>query len=146
MADHVHRQIRDALATALGGLATTGTNVFPNRIAPVPDGKLPALCIFADDESSENISSDGPAAQQRTLVVIVEARDKGATVDDTLDQISKEVEVALSGGLTVGGRHLDLTYTGMQFDDTQAEKPAAIKRMRFSVSFFTHSNSPDTFA
>lgn len=146
MAYHVHRQIRDALATALTGLATTGANVFPNRIAPVPDGKLPALCIFADDESSENATVHSPALQERTLSVIVEARTKGDNVDDTLDQISKEVEGALSGGLTVGGRPLDFTYTGMQFDDEQAEKPAAIKRMRFSVSFVTQADKPDTFS
>lgn len=145
MADHLHRQIREAMESKLTGLATTGTNVFANRLAALPEAKLPALRLFADREGAEALTVHRPTALQRTLEVVVECCAKAAgNLDDTLDLINKEVEVALSGGITVGGRTLDLTYLGMELDLEPGDKPVGVKRLRFSIPFTAMSNAPDT--
>lgn len=147
MANHLHRQIREALETALTGLATTGANVFANRLAALDESKLPALRIYADAEESARQDFGTPHLQERTLALVVECCAKeAANLDDTLDQISKEVEVALAAGITLGGAHLDFTYLGMEFDDELANKPVGVKRLRFSVPFVALSNAPDSFA
>lgn len=146
MADHLHAQIRAALATALTGLASTGANVFRNRLAVVPESKLPALCIFADSESAEIATFHIDPLIDRVLNVTIEARAKGDAVDDTLDQISLEVEAQLALGVTVAGRLLTFNYAGMEYDDELADKPIAVKRLRFTVSFTAAASAPDTLS
>ena len=144
MANHLHKQIRDALVTALTGLATTGSRVFANRLRPMQDTDLPGLRIYLDDEQAETLTGDSPYVQQRTLTASVEACAKVAIgLDDTLDLISKEVEIALSAGLTIGSRTLDVFYTGMRFDEEQLDKPVGVKRMQFSILFRAMHNAPD---
>lgn len=144
MADHLHKQIRGAVVTKLTGLTTSGSRVYANRLAPLPDTTLPSLTITLDDETAEGLTVHQPQAQERTLTLSVSAMAKAsAGLDDTLDLMSKEVEIALSGGITIGGVHLDVLYTGMQFDDEQLDKPVGVKRMTFSIVFTAMNNAPD---
>lgn len=147
MADHIHKQIRDKVKTALTGLTTTGARVWANRLQPLQDANLPGLRIFADEERAELLTATDDYIQRRELTVFVEACSKKATgLDDELDLISKEVEVALAGGITVAGRDLEVFYTGMSFDDEQLDKPVGVKRMTFSISFQASAGTPDAFA
>lgn len=142
MAHHAHRQIREAVATLLTGLTTTGSRVYPNRLHPLTDANLPGLRIFMDDE--EVIGSNTDKTQDRRPMLIVECCAKSNdALDDTLDGSSKEVEVALSGGITIGGNWIDAEYAGMQFDDALAEKPCGLKRLRFAITFTAAANAPD---
>jgi hypothetical protein len=147
--NHLHRQIREAVETLLTGLTTTGSKVYANRLQPMADGNLPGLRIFMDQEESSVLTVHAPQMQDRQLGIIVECCAKvsaapGSTpLDDTLDQISKEVEVALSAGVTLGGKNLPVTYLGMQFDDELVDKPIGIKRLRFSLNYSAYSNAPD---
>ena len=103
MAYHVHRQIREAAATKLTGLTTTGSNVFTNRLYSLATANLPALRITLDNETAEAITIHQPFALARSLILSVECCAQGGdTVDDTCDQMSKEVEIALSAGFVVG--------------------------------------------
>lgn len=142
MANHLHRQIREAVETLLTGLTTTGSRVYPNRLQPLNDANLPGLRVFMDDE--EVTSSSFDKSQERRLSMIVECCAKVATsLDDVLDASSKEVEVALSGGITIGSNWIDVEYAGMQFDDALADKPVGVKRLRFSITYTAASNAPD---
>lgn len=144
MADHLHKQIRDKLKTALTGLTTTGSRVWANRLQPLQDANLPALRLYADEERTEPLTIHAPRMVSRELTVVVEACAKATTaLDDTLDLISKEVEIALAAGLTFGAVNLPVFYTGMSFDDEQLDKPVAVKRMTFSIPFQAMSNAPD---
>src|SRR5574343_361509 len=112
MANHVHKQIRDAVKTALTGLATTGSRVWANRLQVMQDADLPGLRIYADDETSADLSMHAPGISERQLTLVVEAVVKAVSgLDDTLDQIAKEVETALAGTITVSGKPLDIAYT-----------------------------------
>ena len=144
MANHLHKQIRDALKTALTGLATTGSRVYANRLQPMADANLPGLRIFTDAEEVEALTLHAPAMQSRRLELVVECCAKAASgLDDTLDQISKEVEVAMASGITISGISLEVMYLGMQFDDDLADKPVGVKRLRFSIGYTATSNAPD---
>lgn len=147
MADHLHKQIRAALVTALTGLATTGSRVWANRLQPMQDANLPGLRIFADEERAEMLTATDDYVLRRELTVFVEACSKKVSgLDDELDLISKEVETALAGGITVAGRDIEVLYTGMSFDDEQLDKPVGVKRMTFTVSFQAAAGTPDAFA
>jgi len=144
MADHLHKQIRAALVTALTGLTTTGSRVFANRLYVLQDANLPGLRIYCDEERAEPLTVHSPQMQARELTVSVEAVAKAASgLDDTLDQIAKEVEVALAAGITVAGETLEVIYAGMSYDDEALDKPVGAKRMRFSIPFQAMSNAPD---
>lgn len=147
MANHLHRQIREALETLLSGLTTTQSRVYANRLQPMTDATLPGLRIYADQEEASVLTVHSPQMQERRLELIVECCAKASTaLDDTLDQISKEVEVAISAGITLSGKTLPITYLGMQFDDELADKPVGIKRLRFSIEFSAMNNAPDVLA
>lgn len=145
MADHVHKQIRSALVTKLTGLTTSGARVYANRLYPMDSANLPGLRIYADSETAEVVSIHAPQLQTRELSVAVEACALAASgLDDTLDLMSKEVEIALSSGLTVGSTTLVVSYTGMSYEDEAADKPVGVKRMTFSIPFEVAANAPDT--
>ncbi len=144
MADHLHKQIRAAIKAATTGLATTGANVFANRVQSLGDANLPGLRIYDDSEDAEPLTIHQPHAQQRTYDVLIEccAKDFGDP-DAVTDQASKEVETVMSAGITVQSKHLDVVYRGMGRDRDLSDKPIAVKRLRFTVSFTAMSNAPD---
>lgn len=140
---HLHTQIRGAVVTALTGLATTGPRVYANRLMQLPDALQPTLVVTLDEESAEGILIHAPQTYQRRLALVVAAYAKAsAGLDDTLDQIGLEVENALSGGINVGGRTLDLNYTGMTFDDELSDQSTGVRRMTFDCEFT--AATPDT--
>lgn len=112
MANHVRRQIRDAVAARVTGLATTGARVYVNNVDPLAVSELPAITIRNGAETVErmSIASPNPAVRRaQTLIVTANARATSA-VWDTLDQICQEVEVAMLGtldALLLGGLALD---------------------------------------
>ena len=147
MADHLHKQIRSALVTKLTGLTTSGARVYANRLQPLPDALQPTLLITLDEERASGMTIHQPQAQDRELSVVVSAYAKAvSSLDDTLDLMSKEVEIALASGITVGSRTLGVFYTGMSFDDDQLDKPVGVKRMTFSITYTAMSNAPDTLS
>ena len=100
MANHLRRQIRERAATTLTGLTTTGSNVFQSRVYPMESAGLPGLCIYTTEETVEMQSMGGTRHVSRDLTLIVEGyATDSANVDDTLDQIGKEVEIAMSGDI-----------------------------------------------
>lgn len=144
MAHHAHRQIREALTTALTGLATSGARVYPNRLYPMADANLPGLRVFVDQDAVEAQSIHTPHVQGHTLSVSVECCAKAAAdLDDTVDQMGKEVEIALAAGFTVGGVWLQPVLTGSQFTDEPGGTPAAVKRLTFDLTYSTLNDAPD---
>ena len=102
MANHLRRQIRERAATTLTGLTTTGSNVFQSRVYPMESAGLPGLCIYTTEETVEMQSMGATRHVSRDLTLIVEGyATDSANVDDTLDQIGKEIEVAMSGDITL---------------------------------------------
>ena len=146
MAAHLHTQIRAAVVTALTGLTTSGPRVYANRLMQLPDALSPTLNVTLDEESAEALTIHQASAERRlTLVVACHAK-AAAGLDDTLDLMSKEVEIALAAGITVAARVLPCDYTGMSYDDELGDKPVGVKRLTYSILFSAMSNAPDVLA
>jgi hypothetical protein len=145
MANHLRQQIREAAAALLTGLTTTGPRVYQSRVYPLAEGQLPALRVWTRDESIEQAAFGGAArAQVRTLTLVVEACAKAGTdLDDTLDTMAKEVEVALAGAtFTALAKDCQLADTEIELVG-EGEQPLGVARLAFRVLYMTAANAPD---
>src|SRR3954462_10175271 len=101
MTIHPRTTIRHTVANTLSNLEMTGSRVFKSKQNTWERDQLPGISIYTD---SELVSyEDAERSQQRTLTLLVDcvAADSG-DMEDTLDEISRQVEVAIAGdrGLT----------------------------------------------
>lgn len=144
---HVRKQIRDALATAVTGLATTGANVYTSRVYPISSASLPALLVYTKDESSEYLTVAKPRTILRTLSAVIDIYVKGnTTYDDTIDSIAAEVETALSD-VTLSGIAKDLMITGFATEFSgDPDQPVGTATLSIDVEYVTIENSPEVAA
>jgi hypothetical protein len=146
MADHVRKQLRAAVATAVTGLPTTGARVYTARAYALDaDTETPGLLILTPSEGAEPGDIHGGIGRQITVTVTAVVKSTGA-VQDTLDQIAKEVEPALVGPakLQVGAKRVDIEYLGAEFVmDDSADRKTAELEMSFRAEIFTAPGVPD---
>lgn len=149
MADHLRKQIRDAAigASVLGNLATTGSRVYESRTHELQDANVPGLRVYTNNEQVAMADGAGGATRtsMRTLDLVVECCSKKSSgMDDELDAMIKEVEVALAANQGLGGakwvqlRSIEIDMEG------EAEKEIGVARMTFEVVYFAALSTPDT--
>jgi hypothetical protein len=145
MANHVRRQLREAVAAALTGLATTGSRVFASRVYPLQSAELPGLAIYTTSESAVEETIETDPTQRREIEVRVDAcAAPAADLDDVLDQIAQEVEIALQPGVLIGSISVELAYEGAEISmSAEAAKPHGLCSMTFRGVLFTQSGAPD---
>ena len=115
MANHLRRQIRERVATTLTGLSTTGSNVFQSRIYPMESAGLPGLCVYTQEESVGIQSMGGTRNVSRDLTLIIEGyASASSNIDDTMDAIGKEVEVAMAGDIEINNLAQDSYLSGVE--------------------------------
>lgn len=144
MSEHVRKQIRKAAVAALQGLATTGDRVFESRVYPIDRAKMPGLLVYTTTEDSAR--EDSPTESMRDLILIVygvvRISDK---IEDELDDIALEVEIALDGlglaGLAKIYGGIQGTVSTMEVDD--ADKPHGAIAMEFLYTYRTAAGAPD---
>ena len=145
MANHIRQQIREKFGTTLTGLTTTGSNVFESRVYPLENTNLPALIIYTKSETSEPIVIGTDRVMSRELLVIVECYAKATSnFDDTIDTISKEVEVAIAADRTLDGLAKDcyLESTEIEFNG-EGEKPLGYVSLTFLTNYYVKETNPD---
>ena len=113
---HVRQSIRERIATNCTGLTTTGTNVFQSRIYNLESGNLPCLLIYSKSETSDRLTMQPTDSLNRDLDVVVEGYVRATTIDDTLDTISAEVEVAIAGDPTCNDLAIDTFLSSTEID------------------------------
>ena len=146
MAHHLRRQIREAVASAVTGLTTTGSRVFQSRLYPLAETDLPCLLLRTQSESSESVSLPAPRLLQRTLRLHVTAVARAVDdLDDTLDLICQEVEAALAMPCAaLGGVAKLITLSGTEIDlRGESEQPIGQADMAFDVVYMAAENAPD---
>lgn len=153
MAAHVRKQIRAALVTALTGLSTTGNNVFAGRASDreLQASNLPALKIdTVDGGDIETLSMGGVARllERRLVVTLTAVVKSNSTPQDTVDQIFKEVEVALSASVsanTLGGLVKHITPIGEPQIEIVGEGETTVVegKQNFLAPYVTALNAPD---
>ena len=142
---HLRQSIRERIATDLTGLSTTGSNVFQSRVYPVEDGSLPCLLVYTTSEESEVTEIASPRPMTRFLNVIVHGVVGATTPDDTLDTISKEVEVALAGDVSINSlaNNSYLSSTSIEFNSDGA-KPIGTVMLNYVVEYRNLDNNPES--
>lgn len=146
MANHLRRQIRERVATMLTGLSTTGSNVFQSHVYPLENADLPALCIYTQDEEIEVGAMGDPRVCHSTMTLIVDGyAQTSSNLDDQLDQIGKEVQVAMAGDIDINNlvkdsylSSVDISYSG------EGTSPIGIIRHNYSVLYRYAENAPDS--
>ena len=142
MADHVRKQIRDAAVTALTGLATTGTRVFPTRFHPHAEADLPLLAVYTTQEADEPVALGDDPPLDRLVDVVVECVARAAAaVEDTIDTMAAEVEAAMHAAIQSGGLAA-LVHDGVPLAwefafDPEANQELAAGVMTFRLQYAT---------
>tara|TARA_Y100001973_G_C5148886_1_gene306989 strand:- start:60 stop:506 length:447 start_codon:yes stop_codon:yes gene_type:complete len=142
---HLRQQIRERAATRLTGLSTTGSNVFQSRTYPLERASLPGICIFTNEETSEIQSQGNPRNVQKILSLSIQGfATQGFTgVDDTLDTISKEIEIAMQGDINLNNLAQDsyLSETSISISG-EGEKEIGSVTLTYTVIYQHAENNP----
>lgn len=141
---HHRKALRDAVVTALTGLASTGARVYPTRTYPVDAAALPALCVYTLSEASEVHNMGAARSLLRVLDLAVEAvAQVNDTLDDTLDQICLEVETAIGADPTLGGKCYDCSLAATKIAVRgEAEKETGSAVLSFALRYRTRAGDP----
>lgn len=145
---HVRRQIREAIGTALLGLPTTASRVYQSRTLGLGREDLPCLLIYTRSEDVD-VASKG-RDQARALELVIEGVAKQTDdLDDKLDAMAEEVEVAIEGAGRLGGlaQSVELTRSEIGSDEeTQVRigSDAGTVRLVYSVQYATAAGDPTT--
>ena len=136
---HYRQQIREQVATTLTGLDTIGNNVFQSRIYDIEESKLPCLCVYTTEESSEPISMSPPRSIEKILNLVIEVYVKGQNSSSDLETILKEVKEKMFTDRLINNLAKDsylttqeLTYNG------EGDKNIAVGVLTYQV-FYHHT-------
>jgi hypothetical protein len=107
--------------------------------------ELPGLKVFTGSEAVEVIEISSNPLQERNLTVTVTAVAKAVSdLDDALDQMIKEVEVAVASSSTLGGLVKDVVLTGSDVEmNADAEMPTGQAVLTFNANYYTRAQAPD---
>lgn len=146
MADHLRQQIRERIALDVTGLVTTGANVFQSRVYPIEDSKLPCLLVYSNSEESEILNQGSPRLLLRTLSITIQGvASEASGIDDKLDLIAKEIEIAMAADVDINGLAQDSFMTSSEIDFTSdGAKTIGTLRINFQIEYRTLDNAPDS--
>ena len=145
MANHLRRRIRERAASTLGSLSTTGSRVYQSRVYPMESASLPGLCIYTQSEDVSIDTMGSPRTVSRELDLIVEGYATGSNLDDTLDEIGKQVETALAGDIGLNNLATDSFLSAVEINYSgDGEKPTGVIKHTYSVIYRNAENAPDT--
>lgn len=145
---HARTQVRNAVVTALTGLATTGARVYAGRTRVLAVGHQPTLLVYARETRSEP-DSRPPRKLMHTLTLVVEGRvsNAGATAaaatEAQLDQIELEVATAIAANATLGGLVLDVLPVRSTLNaQAPGERHEGEVRIEFEIEYRTAESAP----
>ena len=142
---HLRQSIRERVATDVTGLTTTGSNVFQTRLYPVESASLPCLLVYTTSEESEVDEMASPRPMTRSLNVVVQGIVSSTQPDDTLDLISKEVEGALAGDVTINSLASNSYLSSTEIEiNADGSKPVGIVMLNYVVEYRNLDNNPES--
>lgn len=141
LVDRLKNQVDDAYLT------DAQDKIYGSRSKPLFDQLLPAILVYARSENitQERFASDGFGATKRELEIAIEAVVLGGEqVDETLDNIAKQIEDAFDGWemptrkadvLKIKSTEIDISIDG--------GKIYGAVRLTYSITYYTSSKQPD---
>jgi hypothetical protein len=128
-------------------LTTTGARVYQARVYPLATADLPGLAIYTNAETSEEDEIGGASRLlMRTLEIKIDGYSRRTSgLDDELDTICAEVEVAIMDDSTVQGlvSNLFISETSISFAN-EGDRPIGCASMTWNCVYFTEANDPQT--
>ncbi|MDH5541970.1 MAG: hypothetical protein OEY64_03285 [Nitrospinota bacterium] len=143
--DHRAEQITAKILTLVTGLATTGANVGRDVLDPLEDTELPFLSVAQGEDTKMESSFE---FIDSSLTVIITAYLKAnSALTTTLNQIRKEIAIALSADYTLGlAWVLDSNEGDVSAPEllTDAEKGVARQDIAWHVHYRRSRTDPST--
>jgi len=151
MADHVREQIAAAVLAAVTGLASTAARVWRDRDTterPLQSGatptELPGLTVDDDGDPSEIVTLGVGRILERRMRVRISAHVKSASgYSSALNQILKELEVALAAASLGGAKSANLIEVGERETAEGGETPVVRQAFVFELLYYTTHSAPD---
>jgi hypothetical protein len=147
VAAHLRQQIFDAAFTALTGLATTTTHIYRDRDTddnPLQANELPGVVLVDDGDPAEIVSRGVSRILQRTMLLQVAAHVKAeSSPGSTLNQILKEVEIALANANLAAAKYSQIVQVGPRETSEVQETKTVRQVFTFEVLYYTAHNAPD---
>lgn len=145
---HARKQIRDAVKTALTGLAATGSNVFIGRARPFGEDEPACLVIYTPKETEQRAVYGQPPILERPLTLYVEGRVSSfSATDDDLDAIAEQVEPVLANAVPLGDLLLSLTLVATEIvtnPAAQGQRLIGGIRLEYRLTYRTREGAPST--
>lgn len=142
MAFHQRKLIRDAVVAQLTGKTDAELRVYPTRELPLKVAELPAVCIYTLEETvSPESRSSSPRRLTRSLQLGVEIIVRATeAVDDALDALSLQVEVAIDADPRFGDTCIDSILSSVQIGiDNEGNRPTGRCLMSYAVEYETEA-------
>jgi hypothetical protein len=149
---HPRQLIREAAKVVLVGtapafLTAAGDRVFETRIIPYRKRELPAIALYTLTEPIDQAGSNtAPRKLKRQLSLMIEAAaavPAEGTIDDVLDELALEIEIAMHREDTLGGLVSDLMLASTEMDVAgEGENLLGVLRLTYSVTYYT--DAPDS--
>lgn len=148
---HVRQQLREFARDALRAAQRDGHLAVPSPDAVVASRVFPAtppaIAVYALQEESELESADANASPRwvrRLRLVVDVVVEMDADVDDALDGLCAQVEVALAADLTMGGRlsmPAELAGTDIEVPE-DAQVPMALASLTYLCEWRSRAGNP----
>jgi hypothetical protein len=126
----IKQDIRDLL---VGALTAAGERVFVSRINPVFLKDLPAIQVYAKDET---VAGDQPGARSRVLIVTIGAAAGGADCDRQADDLALAIETAMDQSNNLRESVSDIAFTGTVIEYSgDGERNIAEANLSFQILY-----------
>jgi hypothetical protein len=140
---HQRKLIRDAIVAALTGETAAADRVRSTRLTPWRKGALPAISVYAVDEDVDPAKSDAaPRKLHRVVNMTIEgvlAETNEDQLDDALDALAEEIEVAMDADPYLGGVAADSMLLRTELGTaTLGERPHGAVQLTYAVTFQTN--------
>lgn len=147
---HARKQIRDAIVALLQDLASTERRVYSSRLYSLDEKELPSISVFAIDATNDEVVTRvtlGGMFHRECPIVIEGHALVDDDIDDVLDQLSLEIEVAMSAPITIGSRTLPAQLRTTSKDLIgDHERQVGLVRLVYLVPYVTQESTPDVLA
>ncbi|HKQ24092.1 MAG TPA: hypothetical protein VJT81_06585 [Burkholderiales bacterium] len=145
---HHRETLVEGLRDILRAAGTTiGSRFYRGRQLPVEDTELPAGLVYQGDEQSP--PDDVRSLKRRGLETFIELHHKSdpATLNDPdietkLNELAREVEVALEADFTLGGRCLFFIHVGTLTRIEDGDSNRGTIRLQLNVQYRTLRTDP----
>jgi hypothetical protein len=134
---HQRQKIREKISElVIAANTVAGSRVYTDRVKKIAQSELPAVFIFTASETSKYAMQPHPALERDMSLVVCGFIQRDTSLDDEIDDLSEEIEAALTGIRQLEGYwdHLELKSTEIEVEG-EGEKPIASVKLTYQVTY-----------